>query len=188
MIIEILLFSLVLWLILETYRMHELKKHDENLFEFCAVRRDAMKLLRDNYDTLTKKEYIHLYKVIASDSGTIHAYNDYKTILFDFRRFTAFIKATKRMSRNAESLLEKAASDNSKIIAIEERYLIAVLKSFFAFTPFLTTEIILKVFYALASVKLLSKYNGTAQQAKYVVESIRQWKTDLNNHQQQKYC
>lgn len=123
------------------YKLRKIKKHDEVLFHFCQIRRNAMELLRKNYINMGNEEYRAVRRIIMVLNGTIHDYNDYKISIFNFRRFYRMVKNYKK---TASSIDRIKLPDNNEIERLHQDFGIGMVKAFFAYTPFLQSEIIFK--------------------------------------------
>ena len=72
-IAPVLIYSLFI-----IHKFNKLKKHDTVLYRFCQIRRNIMKLLRDNYLDLTVDSYKTLRNLLRNINLAIHDYNNLK--------------------------------------------------------------------------------------------------------------
>ena len=131
----VLMVPVLIGSIITIYILWNLKRHDEVLFRFCRVRRNAMAMLRETGLDLTKEEYVFLREFVESLSRIIHDYNDQKAKMFDLKRSSAHFE-------NAEVLAEKikqvGLSGNQKISELGHQFQLAVALAFFRYTPIMT--------------------------------------------------
>ena len=172
-----------LFLMYQIYVYSELKKHDKYLFKFCQIRRDAMKLLRDGYEDLSKEDYVALSGLLKVLNTSIRHYNMYKTILFNFRFYLAFFKAMKASNRKIESM---PTCNNPKVNELYSRTRYAILEAFFAYTPFLKSEIVLNISYGL--LKAFAR-SGMESVGKFLMalSEVRALKHDVD-HFRERHC
>ncbi len=135
-IVPVILVSLYMILLLRG-----LKKHDQVLYAFCQVRRDAMSLVREHNLALTRDDYLALREIVDATSATIHDYNLCKIYVFNFRRFLAAIRRFKgiELKTNEGEVLKY------EIVRLRNSFGRALVFSFFTFTPFLKSELVLKL-------------------------------------------
>lgn len=131
----VLMVPVLIGSIITIYILWNLKRHDEVLFRFCQVRRNAMAMLREAGLGLTKEEYDFLREFVDTLSQIIHDYDDQKTKMFDLERSSTHFE-------NAEILVEKikqvGLSGNQKINELGHQFELAVALAFFRYTPIST--------------------------------------------------
>jgi hypothetical protein len=129
------------FLVYQVLSLRELKKHDEHLFRFCELRRDAIKLLYDEKDTLSRNDYVALRKILKALNVAINNYQKHKTIIFNFRKFIAYAKELKILNKSAGNI----STSNEDIKIFNYRLHHTVCLAFLAYTPFLKSEILAKI-------------------------------------------
>ncbi|MFL6283259.1 MAG: hypothetical protein ACJ74Q_08985 [Pyrinomonadaceae bacterium] len=123
------------------WHLRRLKKHDHVLFKFCQTRRDVMTLLREeNYD-LRRPDYLALRYLAVFSSGMIHHFNDLKKSRFNARKFVEEVRRAKLIDKK----IKKKAIKDERIGALYHQFERAHIAAFFAFTPFFTSEIVLRL-------------------------------------------
>ena len=122
--------------------LHNMRKHDQVLYRFCQLRREAMSLIREHNFNLTKEDYVALREITEVTSATIHDYNRCKIYLFNFRRLLRTI----RQIENLEPKINKGRALKGQIKGLRNRFGDAMVFAFFTFTPFLKYETALRVF------------------------------------------
>lgn len=151
------------------HRLRKIKKHDKVLFHFCQIRRDAMELLRNNYSEMTIEEYRAIRRVLMALNSTIHDYNDYKISIFNFRRFYRMVKNYKKTTSSIERMKLPKNSDIGKLL---QDFSIGMIKAFFAYTPFLKSEIIFKLVILILDFVTKSGIKYLNDRARVLLESL----------------
>ena len=126
------------FLVYQIISLRELRKHDEHLFRFCELRREAISLLYDERETLSRNDYIALRKILKALNVTINNYRTHKTVTFNFRRFLAYVRELRKLDRDTG----KISTNNEDIINLNYRMHHVVCLAFLAYTPFLRSEIL----------------------------------------------
>jgi len=157
------------WMIL---RMRKVKRHDEVLYRFCELRRDAMKTLRDksSIEAMTRQEYIVLRKLLETLNVIIEAYKTHKTVIFNLRTLVRVLSEYKRYNKKAESI-EKTKHEGIEFLRIG--IMKALLHGFLAYTPFIKSEVVVRVVLAILGLLAQSgvkKLNGYARSLKEALE------------------
>ncbi len=132
---------IAVFLVYQILALRELKKHDEHLYRFCELRRDAIKLLYEKRDDLSRNDYVALRKLLKALNVTINNYQKHKTIIVNFRRFVAYARELKALDKNAGNI----STNNEDIKILNYRLHHTVCLAFLAYTPFLKSEILAKV-------------------------------------------
>lgn len=120
-----------------------IKKHDRVLFNFCQVRRDAIGILREKNLNIPKKEYTALRHILEILNMTIHNYDEMKASFFNVR--SRFFKSIKEFAKNREQIEQIDIPDNQDIVDIYNKFGCALLFAFFSYTPFIKSELCLKL-------------------------------------------
>lgn len=172
---QVLLLCFFILLVFFTFSFRRIKKvdkHDQVLFPFCQLRRDIMRHLLDNLDTLTPEEYRPLRKLLTMLDNTIHNYNQHKTFLFNYRKIPGHIKkhqvARKKMEKNAPG-------SNPDTRKFYQRFIQCLAKAILAYTPLLRSELILRI---VALAFLTGLRSGKEQE---ILDGARQVRYDAQN-------
>ena len=136
----IFMVPVLLWMFAMAMRLRALTNHDRVLYNFCQVRRDTMKLIREHNFSLSREDYIALRQIEIAASHTIHDYNLCKVYMFNLRRFAAALRRLKPLEVERRDGLHL----KQEIETIKHKFEVALFVAFFTFTPFLAHEIILK--------------------------------------------
>ena len=133
------------------WRLHSLKKHDRVLYKFCENRRHLMSFMREqNYD-LKRQDYIALRTLQNWSDYAIHYYNERKHSMFNARRVMEEIKVLKQV----DNRIKRKIIVDPKVGEIYKEFGGALFSAFVAFTPFITSEAIIRILPLLA--KLLAR-------------------------------
>jgi hypothetical protein len=133
------------------WHLRRLKKHDQVLFGFCQTRRDVMALLREEDYNFRRPDYLALRNLVVFSSGMIHHFNDLKKSLFNARKFVEEVRRAKLIDKK----IKRKAIKDERIGALYHQFERAHIAAFFAFTPFFTSELVLRLLPLL--VRLLAK-------------------------------
>lgn len=129
------------FLVYQVINLRELRKHDEHLFRFCELRRDAISLLYNERETLSRNDYIALRKILKTLNLTINNYRTHKTVTFNLRRFLAYVKELRSLDHDTG----KISTNNKDIINLNYRMHHVVCLAFLAYTPFLRSEVLASI-------------------------------------------
>jgi hypothetical protein len=158
------------------------KKHDDILYRFCQVRRDAIAMIDRRNVELSRKQYASIRNILESVNAMIHNYEQCKTTVFNFRKFVRFLKFYRDAARQAESI---HIPNDPEIIAFHHQYKTAIIEAFLAYTPLIKSEICVKllvalfVFLAKAGLKSL---NGGATYLIWLNNEIKNSHDGHNGH------
>ncbi len=126
-------------LLIQIIKIKSISKRDHYLFALCDLRREVMRYLRSSSDKLSKKEYISLKSILKSIDVAIECYSkNYARKIFNFRKFADFVKEAENLNHKSEEI---DAQDNEMINNFRAKLQLYILKSFFAYTPFIFEEI-----------------------------------------------
>ncbi len=125
--------------------LHRLRKHDEVLFQFCQNRREIMTSVRKENVEFSPEAYKDVRHILSVTNDTIHYFNECKPHHFNLRRFVEYMISQNVMNEEPE---EEFASP--EIEKFYEGHISALLNAFFAFTPFIKSEIVLRMAVFLA--------------------------------------
>ena len=112
----------------------------------------------------------------------IHNFEKCKTTVFNFRKFVLFLKFYRDAARQAESI---HIPNDPEIIAFHYQYKSAIIGAFLAYTPFIRSEIcvklMVKLFMLLAKAGL-KPLNGGANYLIWLSNEIRNSPKGHNGH------
>jgi hypothetical protein len=129
-------------------RLRELEKHDTVLFQFCEIRRDIMRILRERGRRFSPDDYAALRALLDVVNATIHGYHREKRRLFDGRAFVRFLREYKATAAAFEGLRNV---QNPEIQKLRDETGRAMVFGFFRYIPFLRSEITARVLFWAAS-------------------------------------
>lgn len=112
--VEIILIST---LILKIYELQSINKHDKILYAFCQIRRDIIKLIREQNIDLSSLHYNELKKLLEIVNSVIHDFNDWKASIFNLRSLIRTIK------KNAQKIEVEKFSDNDKVSDFQKKFI-----------------------------------------------------------------
>ncbi|WP_435979198.1 hypothetical protein [Psychrobacter sp. DM4] len=141
----LMLVIAVIFALFETVYLKRIQKHDRYIFEFCDLRRDMITYLYEERNGLSRSDYIQLREILNTNNVTIHNYKDSKHTMFNFRRFIDKL----RVIENKKSRVESNVLPEVKVFQV--RLVHIVFDAFLAYTPFLKSEVIIKVLYFITS-------------------------------------
>lgn len=158
--------------------LKNLKKHDAVLYKFCQVRRESMQFLRANWSNLPKKEYIALRELLETLNATIHRYNEHKTVLFNLRRFIEHIKEFDSFSKKIEPIEKPETKEIRQFYLDTSR---SFLYGFFAYTPLIKSEILVKLVIMIFGVFTLLGINKFSRSIEHIANSINNAREQAHN-------
>lgn len=133
-------------------KSHE--KHDRVLFAFCQIRRDLMAELREQFDSLSQQEYESAKFLLDTLNKVIRHYRSHKTFMFNLRKAHRVIKKDLRryhaVQKRIHDRLSKVPPD-TKIAKLYGDFSRAVMVGFLTYTPFILSEIVLRLLWAESS-------------------------------------
>jgi hypothetical protein len=110
-----------------------------------------MKYLRDNYDDISREDYIYARTMVQAMNQTVSLYRDHRHRFFNYREFLRFVRA---YGSATEEISKIPRTKNEDLRRIERDFNRVIVGGFFAYTPFLRSEIagrvVLAVFAFLA--------------------------------------
>lgn len=165
--VYLLIAPVVLLMLRELRFLLMLRKHDRVLFPLCQIRRDVMQLLRDQGVEMTRDDYIYARSMLTSVSHVVSIYGDHKAKVFNLRSFLRFVKEYKATARE---LSQTPRTKHAALNEIERRLNAAMLKGFLAYTPFVKSEITLRVFLAVMQLLTHLGFKMLAERMKDVRE------------------
>ncbi|QFT54401.1 hypothetical protein FIU95_07510 [Microbulbifer sp. THAF38] len=172
---SMLLAIALVFIAIQIYRLFEIRRHDQHLFEFCQLRRDTIAYLSNSYEHLSRTDYIALRKINDALSRIIAGYKEHKTVVFNYRLFTEYLDELKAFERKAE----KISTGNKDIQDLLKRIHCSIFKAFLAFTPHLKSELafslVIKVISlgVKAGLNSLKDYLQRLKEAKVMVNTFK---------------
>ena len=148
-------------------RQKEMQKHDRVLFPFCQLRRDIMRFLHlsviEDTDSLSPAEYKSVRQLLNVLDGTIHNYNQHKTLMFNIRKIAKHLKMYRKVSKAALEI-----PDHPEIRKFHEHIRWLLVAAFLAYTPLIRWELALRL---IVFAYRMSKQNvARRRKAEYVVK------------------
>lgn len=168
-------FILLVFFAFSFRRIKKVDKHDQVLFPFCQLRRDIMRHLLDNLDTLTPEEYRPLRKLLDMLDATIHNYNRHKTRMFNLRtilRQTTHYRRTKKRAERVD------IPEDSLAVEFYFRFFHLLAKAFLAYTPLIRWELALKIFAFIIGRFVRAKTDYLLKVAEQIREDARRLNAD----------
>ncbi|MBE8158563.1 MAG: hypothetical protein HAW59_04135 [Betaproteobacteria bacterium] len=138
-------YAVAVWF---TVRRHQ--KHDRVLFSFSRLQSAVMKeiLARHDAETLTRKQYeAAKFLMDMLDVIALH-YDRHKTTMFNLRKMRRFVAEDLACYEETEEKVRAhfaEISADEKIAALYGEFSRAAARAFLAYTPFIRTEIILRL-------------------------------------------
>ena len=149
------------------YRTRKVHKHDGVLFPFCELRRDIMRFLYRNMDTLSRDEYRSLRFLLGALDTAIHDYNQHKTLMFNLRKMAKHLKEYRKTVKEADI---PEWTGKAEIQAFHARFVRCLATAFLTYTPLIRSEFALRLI-ALA-------YRAGSRQLQYVLENAGRVRAD----------
>jgi hypothetical protein len=126
LVIPILLGSLVM--ILHLWNM---AKHDRVLYRFCHIRREIMRIMRDNNYNLSREDYFALRHLLEIVNNTIHNYNEFKHSTFNITKCIQYGRGMVRLDKQVQERQVK----NANIARLYDEFGSTVFLALLAFIP-----------------------------------------------------
>ena len=160
-------------------RQKEMQKHDRVLFPFCQLRRDVMRFMYmnviENTGSLSPAEYKSVRQLLNVLDGTIHNYNQHKTLMFNVRKIAKHLKMYRKVSRVALKV-----PDHPEIREFHKRIHRFLIAAFLAYTPLIRWELALHL---IVFAYRMSKQDGIRRRrAEYVVRSAEKVRDDARHY------
>ena len=149
-----LLIMLILHVVVINFRLRDVKRHDIVLFRFCEIRRQLITLIfdRESSGIMTNDEYRVARQLLVMLNHLISEYYHRRTRMFDFRTFRHFLPDYEKTADQLESFV---LSENQSLRTLYTQTHQALVLAFFAYTPFLRSEFILRFFLFLFQKKVV---------------------------------
>ena len=160
-------------------RQKEMQKHDRVLFPFCQLRRDVMRFLYmnviENTGSLSPAEYKFVRQLLNVLDGTIHNYNQHKTLMFNVRKIAKHLRMYRKVSKVALEI-----PDRPEIREFHERIHRLLVAAFLAYTPLIRWELALRL---IVFAYRMGKQDGIRRrEAEYVVKSAEKVRDDARHY------
>lgn len=156
MLIYILLVPSIGLIVLTSLELLAHRKHDRVLFAWAQLRRNILALLREQGTTMSDKEYAITNQLLECVGVTIHDFSYFKSELFNVRRIKNLARARVESVRGLGKLSSVfEAIENKDIRKLQSEFKYCTIRSIFAYTPLITSEVIIAVLATLG--KLLVK-------------------------------
>lgn len=156
--------SFVLSILMVAYLL-SLKKHDRVLYNFCQIRRDAIKLIDERGITGDRVAYHSVRHLLNSLNLMIHNYDGCKQQVFNIRKLVAILKDCKHISRQVEKI---SIPDDHEVVELHLRFKRSMILAFLAYTPFIRSEVTAFLFYKLFSLLAKSGITSLKKAAEYM--------------------
>jgi hypothetical protein len=172
----ILMIPSMLSALIMIFMLHRLRKHDRVLFEFCENRRDIMGYLREEGADLSVGDYVDVRSLVEVANGRIHYFNECKPYHFNLRRFMEYLGSVKQDD-------EAIHIENERVVQLYDRHVYALLRAFFAFTPFIKSELVLGISIAIASALAQTGFARVKRKAAQWADVIRWVESEASQRQ-----
>ena len=160
-------------------RQKEMQKHDRVLFPFCQLRRDVMRFLHlsviEDTDSLSSAEYKSVRQLLNILDGTIHNYNQHKTLMFNIKKIAKHLKMYRKVSKAALEI-----PDHPEIREFHKCIHRLLVAAFLAYTPLIRWELALRL---IVFAYRMGKQDGIRRrEAEYVVNSAEKVRDDARHY------
>ena len=161
------------------FRQKEIQKNDRVLFPFYQLRRDIMHFMYinviENTDSLSLAEYKFVRQLLNVLDGTIHNYNQHKTLMLNVRKIAKHLKMYRKVSRVALEV-----PDHPEIREFHKRIHRLLIAAFLAYTPLIRWELALRL---IVFAYRMGKQDGIRRrEAEYVVKSAEKVRDDVRHY------
>lgn len=121
-----------------------LAKHNRTLFPFFELQRDIMSFLlanaRTKPDAFSKERYVFTRDLLRTVDFTVDNYHTHKTLIFNARKMAKRLEEYQRAAMPAVNV-----PDSPEIRAFHSRFRKLLVKAFFAYTPLIRSELLVRV-------------------------------------------
>lgn len=124
------------------FQARKTRKHDEVLFRFCQIRRNAIELIASRHQELSKEQYSSVRRLLDHASIMIHDFDKCKSLIFNYRRFVKALKFYRGKVQEADQI---SVPNDADIVNLHKHYRYALWQAFLAYTPFIKTEFSIKM-------------------------------------------
>ena len=120
------------------FKLRRMQKHDVVLYQFCQIRRDAIKLIDERGTQFSRAGYHSTRHLLDNLSVMIRNYDGCKANVFNIRRLIQALKDYRHSSRQVEKI---QIPNDLQIMELHSRFRHAMLEAFLAYTPWIKSEI-----------------------------------------------
>lgn len=133
------------------------RKHDHVLFPICQLRGDLMKLLIQEWGAgrLTRDDYVYGRMILQSLNTTVSMYDQHRKRIFNIYELVRFL----HRYRASITVVKVKRTEHVALRGMEKRLQEAMLRGFVAYTPFLRSKVVFRLFLALLA--FLARMGGT---------------------------
>ena len=150
-----LLLLCVAYQYLSLYRLRRARRREVIMFWFCDIRRRLVSLIykRDLSGAMTTDEYLSARQLLDALNGIIGGYEHQRTRLFNWRAFVRKVLDYEMASGQLEAI---ELPQNRSLHKLHKEAGLALVLAFFAYTPYLALEIILRLGIRLVKIRFAS--------------------------------
>jgi hypothetical protein len=191
MFFYILFVPSIIILLVTMFELLIVRKHDSVLYQYCQLRRNILGYLRTKGTRLSEPDYVLANQMLDYVGITIHDFHKLKEEVFNVRKARKLAKASWRVHTKRDIFAE---TSNKQLKNLQNQFRFLILISIFAYTPFLKSEVVLRLLYQLAKFiaklgwqvgkKSLVFFDGLRKDIKWLKEPNHQY--DLLN--KKSYC
>lgn len=164
LVIPLLVLQVRTWL-----HLRKMRQNDRVLFQFCDFRRELMGFMRtDQVYNLSPESYATFRMLLDTTNLTVHHFHDLRPAFNLRRMWRAMREMAGQMSQQEAQALDAAANAHPQVAYFTHRMLTCWATAFFAYTPFLRHEILLKLLHQGA---LFMKKVGVRKWARLLEEA-----------------
>jgi len=120
-------------------------KHNRALFPFFELQRDIMNFLlvnaREKPGAFNKERYVFTRDLLRMVDFTVDNYHAHKTLIFNARKMAKHLEEYQRAAVPAVNV-----PDAPEIQAFHSRFRRLLVRAFFAYTPLIRSEILVRIF------------------------------------------
>lgn len=151
MIEAVLLLALILHGLFVSLRLREVRRRDVVLFRFCEIRRRLVAHIyrRDISGAMSREEYLAARRLLAALNAIVSEYRGRRARMFNLREFRRFLRDYEKTSGELTSV---CVPEHPELRELREECARALALAFFAYTPFLRSEIALVLALRLGAV------------------------------------
>jgi hypothetical protein len=146
-----------------------IKRNDRVLYEFCDVRRKMMGYLRNNFETVSKDDYLSLRGSLDLLNNNIRYFDHYKMHIFNVNLLIRMIKNTRD---NIAKMEEFKVSNNKEILGLISDFEKSFLIAFFIFTPLFKTKLCISLILFLLSISIKAAMYFSKEYARKIKNAI----------------
>jgi hypothetical protein len=123
-----------------------------------------MHYLREHFDDISKEDYLSLRESLDLLNNSIHYFDEYKLLIFNFHFFISLIKKTRNNLMKIDKLKKDTNDETAKILTAYQK---AYISAFLWFTPFFEIKLCFHMtLIVLKLIVLFAQYIGLTQVSK----------------------